>query len=227
MIKNDINLIYKRKAKQYSTKNLLIGIGVIAVIGIGAYFGITMPTKTLANTKAVVNSLENEILEYTALALSESDMDSLESGDTQSQSKMGLDDLLIAKATTLSDLDEQLDGLKLIATAESNALVYIRAIEDSIPNEVNISSLEMAGQKLTIFGISSNDTALATFCLRLRETSMFIDVFVSSTTTMVPGEKTAIFNIITMLAESMDAMSMSQEEAIEISTVVPVTEEKR
>lgn len=208
MIKNDINLIFRRKSKQYSPKSLAITIAAVTVIGIGAFFGITLPTNNLAATKKAVTNLENEIAQYSALSLSS---DSSFDAETL-PADVTLETILILKSERLSSLNEQLDGLKLISTAESNALAYIYAIEDSIPAEINIGSLTMRGQTLEMVGISENDTALATFCLRLRETAMFSDVFVSTTMVQLPEEKSAIFTISAVLSESLDAMPAVQDE---------------
>ncbi len=69
MIKNDINLVFKRKSKQYSPKSLAITIVVVTVIGVGVFFGITLPTQNLAATRSAVTNLENEIAQYSALAM--------------------------------------------------------------------------------------------------------------------------------------------------------------
>ncbi|MBT3318907.1 MAG: PilN domain-containing protein [Clostridia bacterium] len=210
MIKNDINLVFKRKTKQYSPKSLAITIVAVTVIGVGVFFGITLPTKNLAATKKAVTNLENEIAQYSALAMSSGETDEM----SEVPADLTLETVLIIKSEKLSSLNEQLDGLKLISTAESNALAYIYAIEESIPGEINIGNLIMNGQTLEIIGISYDDTSLATFCLRLRETGMFTDVFVSTSMVRFPGEKSAIFTISAELIESLDAMPVPQDESV-------------
>jgi len=211
MSKNDINLIFKRKAKQYSTKSLLITIVIVAVLGVGVFFGITLPTRNLSSTKAAISKLDTQIQQYSALALSSggTEMDAALPEDTS------LETLLMVKSNKLHELDEQLAGLKLISTADSNALAYIRAIEESIPNEINVANLTMDNKTIDIVGVAADDTSLATFCLRLRETAMFNDVFVASTIVSAPGNKTSAFNITATLRESLDAMTQAQDATME------------
>ena len=208
MIKNDINLIYKRKTKQYSSKSLAATIAVVTVIGVGVLFGITLPTQNLSNTKRIVDNLDNELAQYSSIALSAGNAgtDEIAPADTT------LEAILIGKSEKLASLNEQLTGLKLISTAESNALAYIYAVEESLPTEINIGNMILSNKVLEIVGETTDDTALATFCLRLRETAMFDDVFVSTTMVRLPGDKRSIFTISATLNEPLDAMPLVQEE---------------
>ncbi len=191
MIKNDINLIYKRKTKQYSSKSLAVTIAVVTVIGVGVFFGITLPTQNLSNTKRIVDNLDNELAQYSSIALSAGNAgtDEIAPADTT------LEAILIGKSEKLASLNEQLTGLKLISTAESNALAYIYAVEESLPTEINIGNMLLSNKVLEIVGETTDDTALATFCLRLRETAMFDDVFVG-------GDTGAIAQVPTQLTVS-------------------------
>jgi len=212
MIKNDINLITKRKSKQYSSKNLIITIGIVVIVGIGIVLGIMLPTQKLNDTKAAVSRLDNELQQYSGLALS--------AGGTQVDSDIdpnaGLDVIYMEKVKKLQEYEDQLESLILISTAESNALAYIEAIEESVPSEVNLTSLSMMGEGVNINGVATGDTALATFCLRLRETGVFSEVLVNSSMVVIKGNTAVIFNLTASIngtMESMQTMTAGDEEA--------------
>ncbi len=170
------------------------------------FFGVTVPANNLTATKKALTNLENELAQFSALAMS-----SVEADDETAPENVTLESILVDKSEKLAFLSEQLEGLKLISTADSNALAYIYAIEESTPVNVNVSSLTMSGDNLTIVGTSQDDTALATFCLRLRETSMFSQVFVEGTMVRMPGEKTSFFTITAILVESLDSIVLCSQ----------------
>lgn len=206
MIKNDINLIQRRKSGQYSTKNLMLTIAIVVIVGICVYLGITLPTSNLAATKAAVTNLEDQLQQFSGIALSAGGTNT----DVDIPVNAGLDVIYMEKSKQLKGLEEQLESLKIIATAESNALSYINAIEESTPSEVNLTGIAMYNDNLSLNGTASGDTSLAIFCLRLRETNMFSDVFVSSSMVESQGSTSTIFNLTARLNEPLDNMPMTQ-----------------
>ena len=214
MIKNDINLIQKRKNKQYSSKSLAVTITLVAVLGIGIFLGITLPSRNLAQTRDKVARLSSELQQYSGLALSASGSTDEEGAATG----VSIDTMYIEKSKTLNSLEEQLDSLMILATAQSNALVYINAIEAGIPNEANITSLSLVKDELNIYGSAMDDAAVAQFTLKLRECGLFEEVFVASSMVAAPGSKTCVFNITATLVEPLNARPMADSESEDGST---------
>lgn len=205
MIKNDINLIHRRKSAQYSSKSLMMTIAIVVIVGVCVYLGITLPKNNLAATKAAVINLEDQLQQFSGIALSAGGTNT----DIDIPANAGLDAIYMEKSKQLKSLDEQLESLKMISTAESNALAYINAIEESTPSEVNLTSISMKDDKLNLNGIASSDTSLAVFCLRLKETNMFSDIFIPSSIVVSPGDTTTTFNITARLTEPLDTMPMT------------------
>lgn len=206
MTKNDINLIQRRKNGQYSLKSIMIAIGILAFVGVCVYLGITLPTNNLSETKAAVIRLEDQLQQFSGIALSAGGTNT----DIDIPVNAGLDIIYMEKTKQLKGLEEQLESLKIISTAESNALAYIKAIEESAPEEVNLTSISMNEDNLSLNGTASGDSALAVFCLRLKETNMFSDVFVSSSMVVLPGDTTTIFNMTATLNEPLDSMPTTE-----------------
>lgn len=202
MTKNDINLIQRRKNGQYSLKSIMIAIGILVFVGVCVYLGITLPSKNLSETKAAVIRLEDQLQQFSGIALSAGGTNT----DIDIPVNAGLDTIYMVKTKQLKGLEEQLESLKMISTAESNALAYINAIEESAPDEVKFTSISMNEDNLSLNGTASGDTALAVFCLRMKETNMFSDVFVSSSMVVIPGDSTTIFNMTATLNEPLDSM---------------------
>lgn len=202
MTKNDINLIQRRKNGQYSFKSIMIAIGILVFVGVCVYLGITLPSKNLSETKAAVIRLEDQLQQFSGIALSAGGTNT----DIDIPVNAGLDTIYMVKTKQLKSLEEQLESLKIISTAESNALAYIYAIEESTPEKVSLTSISMNEDNLSLNGTASGDTALAVFCLRLKETNMFSDVFVSSSMVIVPDDTTTIFNMTATLNEPLDSM---------------------
>ncbi len=214
MIKNDINLIQKRKGKQYSSKSVAVTLLLVVVLGVGIFLGITLPSKNLAQTRAAVSMLDSELQQYNAIALSATESTD---GDTLAAAA-SIDTLYIEKSKTLNSLEEQLESLTILATAESNALVYINAIEESIPKAANVSSLTLAKDELNIYGAAVDDAVLAEFSLKLRECGLFNEVFVVSSMSAAPSDKTCVFNITAILTEPLNTRPAQEEDEDATST---------
>lgn len=202
MTKNDINLIQRRKSGQYSIKNIMIAIGILIFVGVCVYLGITLPTKNLSDTKAAVIRLEDQLQQFSGIALSAGGTNT----DNDIPVNASLDTIYMEKTKQLKALEEQLKSLKIISTAESNALAYIKAIEESTPKKVNLTSITMSKDNLSLNGTASGDTTLAVFCLKLKETNLFSNVFVSSSMVIIPGDTATIFNMTATLNEPLDSM---------------------
>ena len=208
MIKNDINLLQKRKSKQYSSKSVALTIVLVGVLGVGVFLGITLPSKNLAQTRAAVSMLDSELQKYNGAALAASEG----ADSSEAASDVSIDTLYIEKSNTLKNLEEELESLVLLSSAKSNALEYIYCIEEGIPGEANVSSLTLAESDLSIYGTAQDDEALAEFTLKLRECGLFNDVFVVSSMVAAPGEKTCVFNITATLTEPLNSRPVTQNE---------------
>ncbi len=208
MIKNDINLLQKRKGKQYSSKSVALTLVLVGVFGVGIFLGITLPSKNLAQTRAAVAILDSKLQQYNGAATSASE----DTDNSEAASGVSIDNLYIEKSNTLKNLEEELESLILLSSAESNALEYISSIEESIPGEANVSSLNLVESDLSIYGTAQDDEALAEFTLKLRECGLFNDVFVVSSMVAAPGEKICVFNITATLTEPLNSRPVTQEE---------------
>jgi len=218
MIKNDINLIQKRKTNQYSSKSVVLIIAVVVILGAGIYFGITLPSKNLTATKAALLSLDNDLQQYNSTTT-----EVAEDG-TQNTVSVTIDAAYIEKSNILNSLNEQLDSLTLLATAESNALVYINSIESAIPTKVNISNLKMSEDELNIYGAASSDAALAEFTVKLRESGYFQDIFITSSMVSTPGDTRCVFNITATLLEPLNKRPLDQTDTTEANSTSSNTE---
>ena len=187
-MKKDINLLYKRKSKQYSGKKLVIIMLAILFIGGALYFGITLPTEALANTKAAVSQLDSKLSENKDL-------------DTQ----------MLEKAREKKVLEEQLEGIKMISSAKSDVSEYVEIIEESLPREALVTQLSMSDESLEILGVAENDEILATFFLRLREKNVFSDLYVVSSTVLLGTDNTTMFRLTGTLPKSLSDVPLAEE----------------
>ena len=218
MIKNDINLIQKRKTNQYSSKSVVLIIAVVVILGAGIFFGITLPSKNLTTTKAALLSLDNDLQQYS------STVTEVGPDGTENSVNVTIDAAYIEKSNILNSLNEQLDSLTLLSTAESNALVYINSIESAIPSNVNISNLKMSEDELNLYGAASSDAALAEFTVKLRETGYFQDIFISSSMVSMPGDTRCVFNITATLSEPLNKRPLDQTDTTEANSTSSNTE---
>ena len=188
-MKNDINLLYKRKQKQYSSKKWAgIMLGVVFFAG-ALYFGITLPTNNLAATKVQVADLDSKLNE-----------------------NAGIEAQMLEKSVEFRSLEEQLAGLKLISTAKSDVTLYLETIEESVPVEAYITQMSMGDEALDILGVAQSDEILATFMLRLREKNLFSDLYVASTTVMFGTDTTTMFRLTGTLPVSLSDIPMAENE---------------
>lgn len=186
-MKNDINLLQKRKAKQYSGKKLGLVVLGIALFGALLYAGITLPSHTLSDAQLNLSELNNELLAQPAV-------------EQELNEKMQLNATLSAQVTELQALSE----------ARSDISLYLDTVENALPTSAYITSLTLSDNLMNISGVAPRDEVLATFALRLRESTVFKDVFINSST--VPDDsKNTVFTLTATLPKTLSGSSLIED----------------
>jgi Tfp pilus assembly protein PilN len=183
-MKNDINLLQKRKAKQYSGKKMATIFLFVALFAALLYAGIALPSRTLAAAQAKSRLLEEELTSQPAIEME-----------------------LAEKTQYNAMLMDQVTGLKVLSDAKSDVSQYLAAVEASLPTSARISFLNLSGNMLNISGIVTKDEVLATFALRLRESQLFKDVFISSSV-LTNEDNTTLFTITVTLPGSLSGSAL-------------------
>lgn len=185
-MKNDINLLYKRKTKTYSSKKVALIIFVIVLFAAGLYAGIALPANALSVAKIEATELESKL-----------------NSSTETQQD------LTEKTQQELMLATQLLELNAIDGSRSDLSSYIEAIEKSLPTDANITQLLIAEEAVSIMGVAKDDTVIATFCLRLREQNVFKDVYLISSTSST-DEPGTIFTMSATLPSSLSSIGLIQ-----------------
>ena len=160
-MKSDINLLTKRKTKQFSSKSFaIILIGLLFVVG-ALYAGIALPSQALSAVKLSVANLDSNI---------------------QSSSHVETD--LMEKTAYNETLKEQINSLEALTDTRSDIYVYLETVEEALPDAAQLTQMNFSGNEMYIIGIASGDPAVATLCLKLRESDMFESVYLTNSTAM-------------------------------------------
>ncbi len=195
-MKNDINLLQKRKNQKFSGQKWAALILVIVLIAGAAYAGITIPSSLRFTAHLAAAKLNSDIQNATGQA---GDLSELNSAYAQRK--------------------EQLDALATIDTSTSAISEYINAVEQACPTTVNLSLFNASGETIHINGTAASDEDIATFCLHLRETGIFSSVFLeNSVDTVVNGADNAGSGDILIITE--DAVIVT---SFTITLTLPVT----
>lgn len=184
-MKNDINLLFKRKVKKHVGKKMFAALLGAAVLAGGLYAGITLPAQSLEAERKEVAKLDEQLNAST------------ETGD-----------ILLEKLDNISFLDEQLEGLKRLNIEKSDVSDYIDIVENSLPAGANITQLSLVSDTMNITGIADNDTIIAMFCLRLRETNIFEEVFIYNTAADLENEQISTFMLSATLPTSLSTSTV-------------------
>lgn len=176
-MKHDINLLQKRKAVQYSGKKLGTVLLIILLFAALLYAGIALPSNMLASAKIRLSDLDNELV-----------------------SQPVVDQELAEKTLKNAKLQEAATQLEALNDSRPDAMHYIEALETALPTSAYITAITMSDNLMTVNGIVPRDEVLATFALRLRETALFLDVYVTSSTVEEEG-KTTLFSLNATLPE--------------------------
>ncbi len=174
-MKYDINLLQKRKAVQYSGKKLGTVLIFILLFAALLYAGIALPSNMLASAQIRLANLDTELVSQPAV--------------DQEQAEKTLQNAMLQQAV------KQLEDLNDSKTAATH---YIEALETSLPTSAYIDGITMADNRMTINGVVPRDEVLATFALRLRETGLFLDVYVNSSAVENDGVTTRFMLIATL-----------------------------
>ena len=200
-MKHDINLLQKRKAAQYSGKKLGTVLLIILLFAALLYAGIALPTNMLASAKIRLSDLDTELANQPAI-----------------------DQELAEKTLQNATLQQTAKQLETLSDSKLDAAHYIEALETSLPTSAYITSIAMSDNLMSINGIVPRDEVLATFALRLRETGLFLDVYVTNSAVETEG-KTTLFSLNATLPEylgaSPDVVDGSNEAADNSTTQQP------
>lgn len=187
-MKNDINLLYKRKVKTYSNKNIFMVFLTVLLIGVMAFFAIKLPSDSLQAVKIKATKINND--------LAASSVDNKD---------------LAVKTQQKDNLDTLLASLNALKESRADIINYVEVIESQRPSNIFIRKLSTDPTGLIhLSGVTNSDKAIAVFCLKLREQNIFKDVFLlNSTTDLYTG--VISFGITITLPASLDSITIIQE----------------
>lgn len=197
-MKNDINLLQKRKGEQYSAQKwakLLLGVVLFAV---AVYAGFMLPNMALSDAKLTAAELDGKL-------------------NSSAGTQQNLTELTEAFMTR----SEQLEVLTALDTARSDMSGYLEAVETSLPTSAHLTEIDIVDRTITISGIASDDSTIAAFCVRLRDTGKFSNVFLQTSTANTDGS--AGFWVIAELPVSLDSSSILPQETDEAQITEEVT----
>jgi|AGTN01.1.fsa_nt_gi Fimbrial assembly protein (PilN). len=182
-MKTDINLLQKRKAKQYSGQKLALML-LCAVMFAGAvYAGFMFPNSARTAAILTASNLDGDLLSA-----------SVTEGD------------IVKLTERYAQRSEQLKALSAIDSAKSDMSAYINAIESSLPTSANLTYIFAEQETISINGTAEDDEVIAAFCLRLRETGKFREVFLISSVLMEDG--TTSFAVDLILPATLDSSAV-------------------
>jgi Tfp pilus assembly protein PilN len=206
-MKNDINLLYKRRIKTYSGKNIVIALLLIVAIAAGMYAGIAIPSGTISAMKIEAAQLDSHISS---------------SSETQKD--------LMDKTQREAMLSLQIAELEAIDNSRLDIAKFLNAVEASLPTEANLSSLQFTDEAINLIGTANSDNDISAFCLRLKEQNVFKDVYITNSTS--DGQALSFGIIATLpsplsnieLIKAIEQADIAQDTAAAVQQASNVTE---
>ena len=198
-MKNDINLLQKRKTQKYSAQKWAMILLGIALFAGAVYAGFTIPANVRTAAQLNLTELRGELLNTS-----------------------GTDEDISALNSEYAQRKEQLDALTAIDAAKTDMGEYIDAIEASLPTTANISYLYAGDEVINLTGVAEDDDVIAAFCLHLRESGKFSQVFLVSSTLSSNG--TTSFSIHLTLPVTLDSSAVLPEATDEAETTEEVSQ---
>lgn len=185
-MKNDINLLTIRKnTGKNDKKRTYVLFSILFVVVLIA--GIILPNRTRDEAEQKLKMLENEL------------------------GKLTITEGMFAETTkTASFAVSQRAQLEALYSSRSDILSYLAVIESSLPQTALLTSLKFADNSVSISGIAPDDSTIATFCLKLRQSNVFASVFVSSST-LLPDETHSMFSLTVTLKKSLSGGAAVEE----------------
>jgi Tfp pilus assembly protein PilN len=171
-MKYDINLLQKRKSKQYSGKKVALLLLTLALAACAVYAGFMLPGKALSAVQLTAAQLDAELA-----------------------SGFGAEQDLASLTEEYATLRAQLDAMTALDAARADLNGYLDAIEASLPATANITWLSIRDRAISITGVAADDNTIAAFCVRLRGTGKFSYVFLQSSVAMETGESTFTLSV--------------------------------
>jgi len=191
-MKNDINLLQKRKSERYSGRKWAAIILIIVLIAGAAYAGIQIPGELLTAAQQEAMKLQSDI-----------------------QAASGAGEDVSELSSEYKQRKEQLDALAAIELAQSDMSSYLDAVETACPSTVNVTYFTAAETTITVLGNAFSDEDIAAFCLHLRNSGKFVEVFLEYSTLMEDGS--TMFSIELVLPASLDSSAVLPTTSEEVS----------
>lgn len=201
-MKTDINLLQKRKAKQYSAQKLGLMLLAVFMFAGAAYAGFTFPNNARTAAKLAAANLDSELSDHSGTEEDTAELTSLH-----------------------KDRSRQLEAFGAIDEAKTDMSGYMDAIESSLPTSINVTHIFAAEEMISMSGQAKKDDDIAAFCLRLRETGKFREVFMIDS--KINDEGNLTFDIELILPVTLSSSSVLPEEPGESTAAAePVTIEE-
>lgn len=187
-MKNDINLLSIRKNASESAKKRKTILFTILFLSILAA-GIILPSQTRMTAQARLDKLTNQL---SGFSVTQEDVD--------------------AKTVQAALTAKQLADLQNLHQSRSDILSYLSGIESAKPSNLRIVQLVLEGNSMTVLGQAENDAALADFCLRLRDSGMFLSVFVETSTALSDEDtSTTVFKLFATLPQQLEGNAIVED----------------
>ncbi len=193
-MKNDINLIYKRKNIKNSRYMTIGFIGGAVFLAVFAIVGVWLPVKAKTDAQSNLDSIRQQL---DAFQLS--------------------DDEMLATASENQQLTEQLADLLLIQESRSDVLEYLEGIENALPAGACLTNISMLDNLLTITGVAHDDSEIAAFILHLKGSGLFTQVLLDSSTIGDDGHQT-MFSLSVILPASLNGPAVVEQSGNDEST---------
>lgn len=197
-MKTDINLLQKRKVKQYSAKKLGLTLLAVFLFAGAAYAGFMFPNNARIGAKLASANLDSELLSV--------------SGTEEDTSEL---------TALYKERSKQLEAFKAIDEAKTDMSEYMDAIESSLPTSINLTYVLAAEETIGISGEAKSDGDIAAFCLHLRETGKFREVFL--TYSQINEDENLEFDLDLILPVTLSSSSVLSEQSEETDAAQETT----
>jgi len=156
----DINLIPRKYRKPYSSKTIILIIGIIVIIASLFYLAASVPSMLKNNALAKRTQYDAQIAQ-----LSEKETEFYE------------------KAERRSMLSDKVEYLKTFEETKTDVVGIFDIIETTCPKNVVLSNVSINEEFVMLTGMAGSDSEIAVFALHLRNHDIFTSVFITSSTT--------------------------------------------
>ena len=186
-MKSDINLLPLRKNKPKNEKTrtyvLLVILFLVAMLA-----AVILPSRTRSEAQIKLDNLNHSLSRFSITQESH-------------------DETVLYAA----QINSQCDELEQLHQSRSDILSYLDVLDDSLADSAVLSRIEFSGNLLAITGISPDDQIVADFCLNLRQSKAFINVFLTSSTMVTEDSEFTLFSVTATLPTALDGSAVVDE----------------